>query len=460
MVPAQVREQQRNQTLNRLGLLRNSVEPIFEEAVQRVSRFLPLPLCLLNLVNHDQLQVRAAVGLSSLSRVAGSLRFTTNIASFDTLNLNQSRQFPLAESFCAHVIDAHQPLAVTDTLADPYFSSSLLVQQYGVRSYLGVPLISTGGDCLGTLSVMDLSPYSFTTQEVELLELVAQWAVSEVERRYLSSAQAEQSSQPRLTSPTNRTKAGLLSQVSQELRTPLTSVLGMTSVLHREVFGPLTAKQREYLDVIHRSGQDLLSLVDELLDLGALDGDTCELNLVAVDIEMLGQQILKTASHSAARRQQQLQLSIEPGCRLWVLDKLKVRQMLYHLLMHLLQSSAEGGVVQLQITSSADLLSLAVWSSDGLVPGSLGSPASYYSSPLPADFQFMDQVALRQLDVPVDVPASGLDALAILEWEKSLRLLLSYQLAELHQGSLGLQVMPASSTGFCYRLDLPQLTLA
>ena len=159
---------------------------------------------------------------------------------------------------------------------------------------------------------------------------------------------------------THPIKIRLLSQLTQELRTPLTSVIGMASVLYREVYGPLTVKQREYLEIIHNSGQNLITLVDEIVSLGVLSDRGSEIKLAAVDIEMLCQQVINSLTDIAKQHQQKLNLSIEPGNRVWFLDKEKVRQALYYLIVSVLEMSEPGGEIRVHASKRDRALNIAV----------------------------------------------------------------------------------------------------
>jgi len=91
----------------------------------------------------------------------------------------------------------------------------------------------------------------------------------------------------------------------------------MAGVVSREIYGPLTAKQKEYLEII-QSGRYLLSLVNEISELGALDESTQSLNLISVDIEMLCQQAINILEEATHRQEQEIRLSVEPGrSRTW-----------------------------------------------------------------------------------------------------------------------------------------------
>ena len=277
-------------------------------------------------------------------------------------------------------------------------------------------------------------------------------------------------------------KLQLLGQLTQELRTLLTSVLGMASVLGREIYGPLTTKQREYLEIIQHSGRYLLSLVNEISELGSMDDTNTELNLAPVDIEMLCQQAINTLEEAAARREQDIRLSIEPGRnRILPLDKDKVRQILYHLIFSVIQLSATGSVVRIHVSYKEDALLLTIWVShpwlgEGITEvdpyfrlsqissmelasdinsafhQNLESTESFSSNSLRSDnFQTTENIASSGIAVDASnsegKPQSGGVS------RETLGLLLSCQLAELHGGDITIQGSPES--GYRYVLSLP-----
>ncbi len=382
------REQLRLTTLSQLGLLVSESVPVFEEVTQKAATFANAPISILGLAIEGELWFKSAVGLS-----------TTGLMN----QLASQRKISFDESFSSYVIDSQQPLVIDNTLSNAVFAHSVLTQHYGIRAYLGVPLISSDDLCIGTLEVMDWKTRKFNERDIDYLALLARWCLGEFERHQsiktkeansssfteprwqkanglilpavvdLASsnsaatgkklAHADQSyeaSQALLKAATNPIKIKLLSQLTQELKTPLTSVIGMASVLHREVYGPLTVKQREYLEIIHDSGQNLINLVDEIVSLGILNTQNSEINTTAVDIEMLCQQVINSLEDSAKQHQQALCLSIEPGNRIWTLDKEKVRQALYYLITSILEMSEAGGEIKIHVSRRNKALNIAV----------------------------------------------------------------------------------------------------
>lgn len=487
------REQKRLKALSDLGLRQPETIPVFEEATQTAAHFLEAPISLLGFIDQERHWFKSAVGLSRLGLMN---------------QLAQARALPRKESFCTSVVDSAQIVVINDThkYSSPELITTKLVKEYGVRAYLGAPLFDANGNCLGSLAVFDLVPRTFTSRDIEFLQIIARWSMSEFERNRLLAApmvsgeklygdagwsQSTNSTQEiKLTAPilqkeleqdrtTNQLKLELLSQLTQELRTPLTSVLGMASVLGREIYGPLTTKQREYLEIIQHSGRYLLSLVNEITELGAMESNVEALNVAPVDIEMLCQQAINTLEEAANRREQDIRLSLEPGRnRIVPLDKDKVRQMLYHLIFSVIQVSATGSIVRIHVSYKEDTLNITVWVShpwlgDGITEVDpyfrlnpqplleLTSIAQNYS--MNFENQEMSDLAVmveKSKDLPISNGAISLNS-GDLDLKgptnhmsrESLGLLLSCQLAELHKGQISIQ--GSVESGYRYVLSLP-----
>jgi signal transduction histidine kinase len=477
-ITPQAREQQRLVALAESGLLQAENIPIFDEATQTAAHFLDAPICILGIMDKERQLFKSAVGLSRLGLMN---------------QLATSRQLLRSESFCNYVVESQRVLAVNDTTTDPTYAKSLLVQHYGIRAYLGVPLLVSSGQCLGTLAVMDRVVRNFSSKDIEFLELMARWIMSEFERSRLQNnvqtpgvmvnlntqviSQAKASEELGV----NQIQVKLLGQITQELRTPLTSVLGMASVLGREIYGPLTKKQREYLEIIQNSGQYLLSLVNEILALGELNADDPKLNLSATDIEMLCQQASNSLEEAANRRGQKIRVSVEPGNRIWQLDKEKVRQMLYHLVSSLLKTSDTGCVVRVHVSRKHEGLNIAVWVSHPWLGDSLPHVESFLnqsslktipvtseslSSQIVEDGEGWSTLAIESSQAPkfsdlddqvvvgtqeVEVSANPLNSESL----ENLGLLLSCHLAQMQEGHISIQGSPES--GYRYVIVLPQV---
>jgi signal transduction histidine kinase len=436
----QQRSQQRLAALIGLGLLEPEGAAIFEEAVQMAAQFTGAPIAMLSIVEPERETIQSALGLNRLG----------------TMNaLARERQLPLEDSFGVHVADSQQVLAIEDTQAHPAFAASLLAQQYGIRAYLGVPMFSPDGLTVGVLAVMFQTEQSFSPEMVEYLVLTARLAMSDYGRRRTERA-TNSLVAPIETPAAHPIKFDLLAQLTQELRTPLTSVMGMASVLTREIYGPLTGKQKEYMDIIRHSGEYLLSLVQEILELSNLDPASQQLNLSSLDIEMLCQQAIATLEQAANRREQQIRLSVEPGNRIWVLDKEKIRQMLYHLMFSIIQTSSAGSILRLHVSNKNNGLRLTLWVSHPHLGEGLPYGVDFYAGEEPRS-----NLLPRGGTALQEAPAAVMAPQAIQESEgsfsRNLGLLLSRQLVELHGGQVSLQ--GNGGPGYRYVIQLPKLTL-
>ncbi|WP_017660020.1 GAF domain-containing sensor histidine kinase [Baaleninema simplex] len=462
------REQQRLQALVDSGLLEMESIPPFEEAVQTVARALDVPIAVVGLLDRDWQWITAR-----------SLDAREDLTALATLKRTKR-----SESFCNHIVETQQLLSIRDTASHSEFAHRFLVGQYGVRAYLGVPLVSAAGHCFGTLAVMDLAPRRFAKREVQFVELAARLAMREVERMYASIETLAETRSPMpmpatplaTSSPledilsTNQIKTELLDRLLQELRTPLTSVMGMTSVLNREIYGPLRRKQKEYLKIIHDSGQYLLSLVEEILMLRSLKESSAARSLTSIDMEMLCQQVLKTLEPVARRREQQINESVEAVDRIWTLDKDLVQQILYHAVSRVVHAAETGCTVRVRVARTPeDAMELSVWASHPWLGESLpASELELCGIPVPEnvaepnDGVLDDSTPLPDRILAWEENDRDRQAIEVLpELEKiplersreKLGLLFAAQLVRLHGGTMTVRGSP--KTGYRYVVTLP-----
>ncbi|MEG4345793.1 histidine kinase dimerization/phospho-acceptor domain-containing protein [Microcoleus sp. A003_D6] len=278
---------------------------------------------------------------------------------------------------------------------------------------------------------------------------------------------------------TNSIKVKLLNYLAQELLTPLTSVIGMASVLSQEIYGPLTSKQKEYIDVIQDSSRSLRSLVEEILELAELDDSAFTLKRTAIDIETLCQQVVTILSPAASRREQEINLSMGPGPRIWLADKDKVQQMLHHLIFSIIQSTGAGSVIRVHVSRKEDGINIGVWVfhpwlgeslphaklySDYLLKVGAGSDSRSNSETdslevepqLPTQTQGSQRLTLAFSELAALVAQNAADTAPVLAGygaRERLGLLLCCQLVEIQGGQLSIQGTPES--GYRYVLWLP-----
>src|SRR5207247_1070299 len=137
----------------------------------------------------------------------------------------------------------------------------------GYRSLLAVPLL-LDQRLMGGLVVWRREAGSFAPEIVNLLQTLATQSVLAIQNARLFREIADKSQQLEAAS---RHKSEFLANMSHELRTPLNAIIGFSEVLSDRMFGDINDKQAEYLRDILESGQHLLSLINDILDLSKIE---------------------------------------------------------------------------------------------------------------------------------------------------------------------------------------------
>src|SRR5262245_16708379 len=138
-------------------------------------------------------------------------------------------------------------------------------------------------------------------------------------------------------------KSEFLANMSHELRTPLNAIIGFSEVLSERMFGELNEKQDEYLKDIHASGQHLLSLINDILDLSKIEAGKMELELSDFDLPMAIDNALTLVRERAARRSIALHTSVDERLGQMQGDERKIRQVVLNLLSNAIKFTPEGG---------------------------------------------------------------------------------------------------------------------
>ncbi len=392
-----------SQVVSELSIEQSQAMPIFTEATALAARLANAPVAILTAIAGSGYQIGSIAGLEKLVALPERPNLQLELAGIDychdrTIGNDNGSLFP-------------------DFRQHPQLSQSSLLRVHRLQAYLGLPIVTAAGDRLGTISILDFNARKFGDREIDILRLVSRLVASEFERKLLSQAQLNHwigNLQYRATPGFDDTRAAaeydrstpipapdflsstslashiqgeiqckLLTHLAQELRTPLTSVLGMASVLQQEIYGTLTAKQKDYLGIIHQSGSQLVTLVDEISLLGGFVGAATgtelrqlhQLTLRSVDLEMLCQLALQSLEPLAQKKQQKIKLDLiksadlldssDPtSASMWLLDKDKVRQIIYYLCLSLIHASAIERKIAIRVAKLADTLQIKIVTND------------------------------------------------------------------------------------------------
>lgn len=148
--------------------------------------------------------------------------------------------------------------------------------------------------------------------------------------------------------------------MSHELRTPLNSIIGFSDILGEQVFGPLNETQRQYVSDILQSGQHLLSLLNDVLDLARLESGTLELQWQQVDLTEVIARSLQTLQERAVRSGVKLSSEVSGGSTMAHGDVCRLRQLLLNVLLIGIKATPDGGRVRVRLEPAADGVQLCV----------------------------------------------------------------------------------------------------
>jgi two-component system cell cycle sensor histidine kinase PleC len=166
----------------------------------------------------------------------------------------------------------------------------------------------------------------------------------------LEQANANMDEARRRAEEANLAKSRFLATMSHELRTPLNAILGFSEVLKGELFGPhANPAYRDYSSDIHSSGQHLLMLINEILDLSRVEAGRYELKEESVSLVNIAQECRHLLTIRAQKRDIKLIESVEPSLpRIWA-DERAVRQVILNLLTNAIKFTPQGGQVTLKV---------------------------------------------------------------------------------------------------------------
>jgi signal transduction histidine kinase len=141
----------------------------------------------------------------------------------------------------------------------------------------------------------------------------------------------------------DRDRSDFLAALSHELRTPLNAILGFTDVVLSEVDGPLSADAQENLSVVRNSGQHLRALIDDILDLSALESGELRLNCKMIDVLSIGQEVIREARIAAEAKN--LEISAIGNRAMAFADARRVRQIIGNIVGNAVKFTSKGGVI-------------------------------------------------------------------------------------------------------------------
>lgn len=241
------------------------------------------------------------------------------------------------------------------------------IQQAQILSVLRVPIFIRN-QFFGCISLQTTTNYRiFTQEEIQLLQRIADQAAialynaQSYERlEQLVKERTQELLQEKLISEAaDRAKSEFLTNMSHELRTPLTSILGFSNLLLEQIFGQLNDKQQQYIACVSSSGEHLLALINDLLDLSKIEVGKEELNLEVIEVEEICQACIFLIQEQANSRGLELSLAISANVTTCVADNRRLKQILFNLLSNAVKFTDIGSII-IKVNKTEDKINFAV----------------------------------------------------------------------------------------------------
>ena len=223
------------------------------------------------------------------------------------------------------------------------------------QAELAIPL-QVGERLIGILDVHSEQADAFSEGDIATMELLAsQIAIA------IQNAQAfkEQQETAERLKEVDKLKTQFLANMSHELRTPLNSIIGFSRVILKGIDGPLTELQKTDLTSIHNSGQHLLGLINNILDLSKIEAGKMELNFEEVEVEPIIKGVMATALALVKDKPVELKQELEEDLPIVWADPTRIRQIILNLVSNACKFT-EKGAVTLQAKSDNKKLMISV----------------------------------------------------------------------------------------------------
>jgi two-component system cell cycle sensor histidine kinase PleC len=262
-----------------------------------------------------------------------------------------------------------------------------------------------------------------------IADLRASQLTLERQAQQLAFLAEQHAEQKRRAEEANRTKSEFLANMSHELRTPLNAIIGFSEIMESGMFGPLGAdKYHEYCQDIRDSGNYLLEVINDILDMSKIEAGRARLDLEELDLEEILSEAMRVLAARAQEKRLLLDLEAAPTIKLRA-DRRALKQIVLNLLSNAVKFTPEGGRIVVRSRATAGSATIAI------EDNGIGIPKD----------------ALRNLGKPFEQVESQLTKR---HKGSGLGLAIAKSLVELHGGAIRIRSTPGVGTIVLLRLPL------
>ena len=280
----------------------------------------------------------AAVFLVDEAGVNANLREATGKAGAEMKARGHS--LPInSRSLVGRVTAAGEAAVVNDTTADLNYSRNPLLPE--TRAEAAIPL-RVGNRIIGALDIHAGFAGAFTPEDLSVLQILGDQVAIAIDnaRSYQLAQQAV-----REMRETDRVKTQFLANMSHELRTPLNSIIGFSRVILKGIDGPISDLQRQDLTAIYNSGQHLLGLINDMLDLAKIEAGKMDMAFEETNVTEIITSVMSSAIGLVKDKPIRLSQRLPDTLPTVRADPIRVRQVLLNLLSNAAKFTDQGEII-------------------------------------------------------------------------------------------------------------------
>jgi len=290
------------------------LDEVLDRILHALGQVLPFDSASISLYENGWLSIRAAGGFDDAAALVG-YRFPLE-------------RFPLDRE----ILETGRPIVLSDTRADPRWQEELKPIGDPVRGWMGIPLLAAG-EAIGLLCIDSHRPGTYSEAQLPIATAIAsQLGLAVHNARLFEAAQSA-----------SRAKSAFLASMSHELRTPLNAILGFSQILERDA--RLAGDQLESVGIIERSGEHLLTLINDVLDLAKVEAGRMAAEPREFDPGRALDDVVDMFRVRVEKKGLYLRLEKDPDLpRSIVADERKIRQVAINLLGNAVKFTEKGGL--------------------------------------------------------------------------------------------------------------------
>jgi len=265
-----------------------------------------------------------------------------NVAGPDTYSQIPGMMYYLDESLCSITYQSNAPFEFTGIETSNIPEHDALLRSVKIGAYLGA-VISLNGKPYGTVNFSSRAKRNspFKEAEKEILNLISNWIGVALERQI---HQQELKEAKETAESANKTKSAFLANMSHELRTPLNAIIGYSEILYEDASDSGDSAALDDLAKIKGSGEHLLTLINDVLDLSKIEAGKMDFRFENVDVKSVLEETISTIQPTISKNNNSIVTKFDDSVPEIVVDNIRFKQVILNLLSNANKFTQDGKI--------------------------------------------------------------------------------------------------------------------